>query len=117
MVARMRFGARTNPRGKYENREEETVDRYAFSSASQPLLALSALLNYDRRIRARGDFLLNVNTVSCARAQTLLTLPWRVSGPARQSTQYSLPPTFQSSETRINQKNGSIYEFFNRSSR
>lgn len=30
VVARMRFGARTNPRGKYENREEETVDRYAF---------------------------------------------------------------------------------------
>lgn len=114
MVARMRFGARTNPRGKYENREEETVDRYAFSSASQPLLALSALLNYDRRIRARGDFLLNVNTVSCARAQTLLTLPWRVSGPARQSI---LPPSDFSIVRNEDQSEEQIYEFFNRSSR
>lgn len=36
VVARMRFGARTNPRGKYENREEETVDRYAFPPPRNP---------------------------------------------------------------------------------
>lgn len=35
-AARMRFGARTNPRGKYENREEETVDRYAFPPPRNP---------------------------------------------------------------------------------